>query len=1214
MLRLAFGLAALLWATHAWAADQAEYAPPGAWVKAVDIPEPSADSKTDIQILLEDFQNNFGADGDDYYEEIAERIQTPQGLDRVGSVVLGWRPDTETLVIHKLRIIRDGQVIDVLANGQKFLVLRRENNLEMAMLDGALTAAIQPEGLQVGDTLDLAFTLQDRDPLFKGRSQLFMRNPGLMPIRHLHIRESWPNSKSLQWRQTEGLAPAKVTDTADGKELLIDMTDTQLIKPPRDAPGRFSNVNSLEISEFPAWADVSALMAPLYDKAAQLTADSPIKAEAAKIAAASPDPKIRAAAALRLVQDRVRYLFLGMDRGGYIPADADRTWTRRFGDCKGKTVLLLALLHELGIEAQPAIVNSGGGDGLDAVLPMVRAFDHVLVRARIDGKIYWLDGTRTGDRELDDIAIPRFSWALPLQASGAVLEKLESKPFDKPETLTTLRVDASAGLDAPAPAHAEQVLRGDDAIGMKLGLSGKSPSEVESYLRHFWADEYDSIDINHVAFTFDEAAGEAHLSMDGTTKMSWKIYRGDAGRQYRIEGSRLGWTADYERDPGPHKDAPFNVKFPYFEKTVETVVLPQGGQGFTIEGADVDKVIGGFEFKRTSRVAKNIFTMSASVRSVASEFPAAAAPAAKTALKDMSDVAVYLHASASLDAASPPDSGTKPGGDLLRARASEAMARGDLNASLKALDQAVVLAPTDATLLASRAYVKLGKRDIPSASADIEKAITLAPNSLPIQGMQVAVYLAEKRFSDASTLADRMVKANPNNAEPLVLRGRVFAAQGDFVPALSDYDAAVRIAPDASDARYERASLFVGKHDFSHALADVDKLVALAPDNAQSHDLRGYVLKMMGRPAEAVIEYNAALAIKPSAETYVRLAEAQSRDGGDQTLAALNQALKLQPNLIAARLRRAVIFLDEAKFDDALADLDAAVAIAPGDTDAGRMRAAALAGRHDYDAAIAQIGRLLAERPNEADLLTESCRYKAAKGRDSAVAGLADCLQATRIAPEADDFLLTTAFAYQRAGKLDIARETYDAVLSRRPNSAVAHFGRGLAEIESGSADKGKADLVQARGIYSSIDAHVASFMWAPSAYRADAPEMAALQKAAHIETYEEKAKANAAKAGTVVFKPSDNRTPRKPISIVTPIYPAIAEDYQIEGYVDFEFIVEPDGSVGEPKVENEAPEIFGFADAALKVFSKWKFTPEIVDGKAVATHAFYRFSFKLAN
>src|SRR5579859_6412530 len=117
------------------------------------------------------------------------------------------------------------------------------------------------------------------------------------------------------------------------------------------------------------------------------TSDSPLHEEVARIRAASKDPKIQAAMALDLVEDEVRYLFLGMNNGGLIPAAADLNWSRRFGDCKGKTVLLLALLRELGIKSEPALVDTRMGDDLDARPAMVNAFDHVIVRATVGGNV-----------------------------------------------------------------------------------------------------------------------------------------------------------------------------------------------------------------------------------------------------------------------------------------------------------------------------------------------------------------------------------------------------------------------------------------------------------------------------------------------------------------------------------------------------------------------------------------------------------------------------------------------------------------------------------------------------------------------------------------------------------------------------------------------------------------------------------------------------------
>ena len=46
---------------------------------------------------------------------------------------------------------------------QSFETLRREENLEQAMLDGVLTATLQPAGLRIGNILDVAYSIVSRE-------------------------------------------------------------------------------------------------------------------------------------------------------------------------------------------------------------------------------------------------------------------------------------------------------------------------------------------------------------------------------------------------------------------------------------------------------------------------------------------------------------------------------------------------------------------------------------------------------------------------------------------------------------------------------------------------------------------------------------------------------------------------------------------------------------------------------------------------------------------------------------------------------------------------------------------------------------------------------------------------------------------------------------------------------------------------------------------
>jgi protein TonB len=78
-------------------------------------------------------------------------------------------------------------------------------------------------------------------------------------------------------------------------------------------------------------------------------------------------------------------------------------------------------------------------------------------------------------------------------------------------------------------------------------------------------------------------------------------------------------------------------------------------------------------------------------------------------------------------------------------------------------------------------------------------------------------------------------------------------------------------------------------------------------------------------------------------------------------------------------------------------------------------------------------------------------------------------------------------------------------------------------------------------------------------------------------------------------------------------VYPERAAGLEREGYVDFDFIIEPDGTVGDPVVVAEVPDGMGFAAAAKKAFPKWRFKPMTKDGVAVAAPARIRVSFKLS-
>jgi TPR repeat protein len=641
MVRIGLAGVLALWAGSAVAADEPVYAPPPAWVRPAVIPDaPASTDGTPVQTLLVDEQSKLGVDEDQFYVERAVKIISPEGFNLSNIIGKTWDPDTETLVIHRLEIIRGGTGIDVLAGGKKFLVLRRENNLELAMLDGRLTATIQPEGLQVGDIVDIATTVHSHDPALQGYSvdSDWLTHTGVAS--RVRMRVVWPASKDIRWRETEGLDAPKVTRQGEGTELLIDMANVETPKAPIGAPARFMELGSLELSQYGEWTDLSRMMSPLYEKAASLPPGSPLNQEIAKIAATSADPKVRATAALRLVEEQTRYVFLGMNDGGLVPADADETWARRFGDCKGKTALLVALLRALGIEADPTIVSTVFGDGMDGRLPMPSWFDHAIVRAQIAGKTYWLDGTRVGDRNIDDLVVPTYRWALPVTKAGSTLARLDPDPLTAPNSEESMKIDASKGPAFPAPTHIEILYRGESAAASRQMLASVPRTDYDRYLKEFWKKIYPWLEVSHVDVADDPVAGVSRLSADGSATVEW-TRSADGAEVYHVPYTAMGDNVSFKRQPGPHQNAPFAVNYPFFDKRTKQIILPTYGD-VVLVGDDIDKRAAGLVIHRRARIENGVLNIELSTLALNWEFTADANDTDGQTLRDLAKKDVSL--------------------------------------------------------------------------------------------------------------------------------------------------------------------------------------------------------------------------------------------------------------------------------------------------------------------------------------------------------------------------------------------------------------------------------------------------------------------------------------------------------------------------------------------------------------------------------------------
>jgi len=94
------------------------------------------------------------------------------------------------------------------------------------------------------------------------------------------------------------------------------------------------------------------------------------------------------------VASDIRYVAIELGMGAYAPTTAIDVFLYKYGDCKDKTTLLIAMLRHIGIEAYQVLVSPAPGKSVNLALPSVAQFSHVITAIpQGDGNYMWLDPT-----------------------------------------------------------------------------------------------------------------------------------------------------------------------------------------------------------------------------------------------------------------------------------------------------------------------------------------------------------------------------------------------------------------------------------------------------------------------------------------------------------------------------------------------------------------------------------------------------------------------------------------------------------------------------------------------------------------------------------------------------------------------------------------------------------------------------------------------------
>lgn len=464
--------------------------PEPAWIKPIDFKAKPGTGDRPSSILLDDQEVRLSEKNVERFYRHIERVDKTTGLEEVSKLQFDFEPSYQSLVIHFIRIVRGDQTIEALRPGE-IKVIQKETALNEQLYNGTMEAIVFLNDVRVGDVVDCAYTVTGDNPVFGGRfaDRFYLANTE--PVQTLRIRVLAPNDRSLHFvNSTQNMQP-KVTASGNETEYLWERSDIPAVDIEDSTPTWFYELPWVTISEYQDWPAVVRWALPLYQVNEPLVPEAKARSDAWMNQL--PRPEQRMVAALRFVQQEIRYLGIELGSYSHQPNPPSRTLARRFGDCKDKSLLLSAILNYMHIDSAVALVNTNAHHAIEDWQPSPQAFDHVIIRASIGEKTYWLDATNDSERgDFEHYHALPFERALVLSPETHGLETIPAPIVDSPTTLIREHY-AISNYDAPVALMVTSTYRGPDADDQRQWLSRRSVADAGKSYLNYYAQEIPSI-------------------------------------------------------------------------------------------------------------------------------------------------------------------------------------------------------------------------------------------------------------------------------------------------------------------------------------------------------------------------------------------------------------------------------------------------------------------------------------------------------------------------------------------------------------------------------------------------------------------------------------------------------------------------------------------------------------------------------------------------
>jgi tetratricopeptide (TPR) repeat protein/transglutaminase-like putative cysteine protease len=345
---------------------------------------------SNVVVLYEEQRCQFDSEGrsiQTWY--IVYKVLSQQGAEQWGEASNYWEPWHEEQPVLRARVITPDHAVHLLDPKTITNNPAKEDQNDV-FSDRQVVRAPLP-AIAPGSFVEEEHVTKETSPISGAGTLSYFTFAQGVPSQRMRLVLEFPSSLPL--RYTTELLPEMKPERKEENGLVTITFD-------RGPAESFDRAEDFVPSDVPIYARVWYSTGSSWQRIAQdyakvidqRIAKDDVSALVGKLTTGKSSREAKTTALLQYLDNEVRYTGIEFGEAAFTPHALSETLSHRYGDCKDKSVLLVAMLRTAGIPAFPALLNVDNHPDLPPELPGMGLFDHMIVYVP-GSPDFWIDAT-----------------------------------------------------------------------------------------------------------------------------------------------------------------------------------------------------------------------------------------------------------------------------------------------------------------------------------------------------------------------------------------------------------------------------------------------------------------------------------------------------------------------------------------------------------------------------------------------------------------------------------------------------------------------------------------------------------------------------------------------------------------------------------------------------------------------------------------------------